>query len=211
MNSMRAKDYENKADADIWSEIKIGNKKAFDFIYNTYASILLDYGKHFTTDVDLLEDVLQETYLEIWFKKEKLNLHSSIKFYLFTSFRRKLFRKLGTVKKTVTIEIDEQFNFYGFSESVETKYIETELIKQKKQLIETALQKLAPRQKESVYLKYYQNLSFQEVAQVMSITKKSAYKIIAKSLERLEKVLAEADYFDLYLFAIIFFQFFFEK
>ncbi|MBT31307.1 MAG: hypothetical protein CMO01_16760 [Thalassobius sp.] len=208
---MRAIDYKNITDADIWAEIKIGNKKAFDYIYSTYASVLLDYGRHFSHDVDLLEDVLQETYLEIWFKKEKLSLHSSIKFYLFTSFRRKLFKKISTDKKTITLDIDEQFSFYGFSDSVESKYIETELLKQKKQLIETALQKLAPRQKESVYLKYYQNLSFQEVAQVMSITTKSAYKIIAKSLEKLEKILSDTDYFNLYSISIIFFNFFFEK
>ncbi|MDW7694122.1 sigma-70 family RNA polymerase sigma factor [Flammeovirgaceae bacterium SG7u.111] len=203
--------YKNKSDLEIWDEIKTGEKAAFDFIFYEYANSLIKYGESITKDILLIEDCLQETFIEIWQKKERLKLHSSIKFYLITAFRRKLQKKLPQSNKWVVTSDITTNSLSDFASSSEDQLIDGELSDKRSLLVKEAIENLSARQKESIYLKYYQNLSFQEVADTMSITTKSAYKLLAKAIENLEKGLISSGYFDLFTTSIILFSFFLNK
>ncbi len=50
-----------------------------------------------------------------------------------------------------------------------------------------ALNQLSPRQKEAVYLRFYENLSYEEIAQVMTVTVPYLYELMHKSIRSLRK------------------------
>ena len=57
------------------------------------------------------------------------------------------------------------------------------------QRLQAALDKLTARQREAIFLRFYEGLSYEEVAAVLKITVKATYKIMARSLTALKETL----------------------
>jgi RNA polymerase sigma factor (sigma-70 family) len=51
-----------------------------------------------------------------------------------------------------------------------------------------AVEQLSNRQKEVVFLKFYQNLSYEEIARILGISTKATYKLVARAIIQLRKV-----------------------
>ena len=67
--------------------------------------------------------------------------------------------------------------------------IARQLTEEKRTRLEEALQKLSPRQKEIIFLKFYNKLSYDEICELMSISTNSAYKLLNKAIVKLRKIL----------------------
>jgi RNA polymerase sigma factor (sigma-70 family) len=57
---------------------------------------------------------------------------------------------------------------------------------EKNYIIGKALRTLTKRQQEAIYLKFYSNLSYKEVASIMSISVDSIYNLISKAIDSLQ-------------------------
>ena len=172
-------------DAALWDRFRHGNKAAFDLIYERYFQVLCSYGDKFCKDTQVVEDVVQELFIYLWTRKADLGKTVAIKYYLFLCLRRKLLRKLTQENRRNSI-LSSHENFCSFDLTLQkdpSTFLESEeLLKN----LAKALDKLTDRQKEAIYLKFYNNLSFQEVALVMGIEVRSSYNLISRSLEALK-------------------------
>ncbi len=172
-------------DAHLWDQFRLGNKEAFDIIYDRYFQVLCAYGDKFSKDQQVVEDVVQDLFIHLWTKKESLGPTVAIKYYLFLCLRRKFLRVLSHEKKrTSTFSTFE--NCYTFHLAIQEDpsfFNESEVLLNN---LAKALDKLTDRQKEAIYLKFYNNLSFQEVASVMEIEVRSLYNLLSRSLDVLK-------------------------
>ncbi len=60
---------------------------------------------------------------------------------------------------------------------------------EKKQRVLDALGRLSNRQKEIIYLKYYQNLSYEEVSEIMNINYQAARNLLYQAIKSLKSIL----------------------
>ncbi len=164
-----------------WENI-INDSASYARLYTDYYRKFYNYGKKFTPNTSLIEDCIQEVFLDIWVKKQKLLQVDSINSYFFSSFRYILLRKLKEDKKIVSGEIVETEPSFPIDSLLMTEELTTEL-----QLrLKTAFESLTPHQREALFLRFYQNLSYEEVAFILNISVKAAYKIMARSLAALK-------------------------
>jgi len=172
-----------RTEAAVWEAFKQGSKGALDEMYQSTVRALYAYGCKLTTDTALVEDCIQDMFVEIWEKRKSLGTTTSYKFYLIKTLRRKIVHTLSRDKNydlaDLIIPIQE--------EHYEFQLILDQAIDQKKVLIKEAVDRLSARQKEAIYLRFYDELSFEEVAQVMNIDVKSVYKMVYKALDALRK------------------------
>ena len=172
-----------KMDKQTWQNIIDGDTEAYASIYTDYFKKLFNYGRKFTTDETLIEDSIQEMFLDIWRKKEKMLEVDSFNSYFFSSFRFILFRKIKNVGKTVqSNEFEDEPEF-----SSEYLLIKKESDRELQQSLQHALSELTPRQREAVFLRFYEGLSYEEVAAILNISVKATYKIMARSLLTLKE------------------------
>ncbi len=170
-------------DKQTWQNIIDGDTEAYASIYTDYFKKLFNYGRKFTTDETLIEDSIQEMFLDIWRKKEKMLEVDSFNSYFFSSFRFILFRKIKNVGKTVqSNEFEDEPEF-----SSEYLLIKKESDRELQQSLQHALSELTPRQREAVFLRFYEGLSYEEVAAILNISVKATYKIMARSLLTLKE------------------------
>ena len=175
--------WENKPDSEIWSSFKKGEEQAFNFLYKKYVQQLFRYGCEFTTNRELVKDQVQDLFIYLRRNRAKLGEAPSIKAYLFKSLRRDIVRELRKENRCWNQPRDYNHNF-DISLSHETKLINEQLIKEKKECLERALAKLSTKQREAIILFYYENFSYREIAEVMEMKiVKSARKLIYRAID----------------------------
>ena len=180
--------FNKKKDSEIWAEVKKGNKKALSFIYEKYANHLFNYGYKFVRNRNLVNDSIQDVFINIWSYKKNISETNSIKNYLFKAFRRELVRKINQENK----EGDEfNDNNEEFSISAEQIMIINEEIDFQRNLLTNAISLLPSRQKEVIHLKYVSNLSYAKIAGIMDLEVKSVYKLLYKAIDRLKDLIHE--------------------
>jgi len=181
--------YKNR-DTEIWERFRSGDEQAFSYIFDTYHIQLFEYGQRFTPDEYLVRDSIQDLFFELARKKGKLSPTDNILFYLLKSLRQKIFANMRKANKRSRAEINyEQLEDFRLSYSIETNQEEKEL---KLDLLAQAINQLPPRQKETIYLKFYKNLSNKEVAEVMQINYQSVGNSIQKAISKLRDILNTA-------------------
>ncbi len=174
-------------DAAIWLAFKNGSSQAFDYIYDTYFSKLYSYGMRFSSDKALIKDCIQNIFVELWRKKETLSNVQSIKFYLYKCLRRRIIHALVQEEKYVhDDELDEHYNFEVIF-SHEFFLITRQISEENQERLTKAFELLTKRQREAVYLRYYDNLDYQQIALIMQLKDvKYARTLIYRALDVLK-------------------------
>jgi len=187
----------NKDDRLLWQKLKSGDKNALEVIFRNEADALCKYGRKFTPDKDLIADCLQDLFVELWRTKETIGSTDNIRKYLFVSFRRRLIKDLNKENKTKSLDPDtdlkEEITF-----SVENTWIENEDTIQKSEALTSAISKLSSRQQEILYLKFYNDMDYDQITEIMHLNYQSARNLVTRALESLRK----------YMISLIFLLFF---
>ena len=177
----------------LWESFRKGDKEAFAALFRQHYETLFRFGGKFTTDTELLEDCIQELFIELWQAKSEIPV-LSVKAYLLKSLKYKLLKAFRQKDRTLTLPDNGEATFEW---SHETFLIAEQEDARKRQQVLDALGRLSNRQKEIIYLKYYQNLSYEEVSEIMNINYQVARNLLYQAIKSLRSLLAGAT--DLFL------------
>ncbi|MEX1135679.1 MAG: sigma-70 family RNA polymerase sigma factor [Balneolales bacterium] len=172
----------------VWSNIKTGNKDAFTQLYTLYYRQLYNYGYKIAPNEELIKDCIQELFLAMWNQRETENEIHSMRSYLITAMRRIILRQIKKQKNCHERNrqyIDDFFDGIHDAEDPDERY-EVTFNQQK---LSKAINSLSTRQKEAVYLKYYDGLSNSEISYVMEINLQSVYNHISGAVRQLQKLI----------------------
>lgn len=171
----------NLPDSEIWNLFRNGSDWAFDLIYQTHFDRLYNYGCQFTPDHGMVEDVIQELFLELRRRAKHLSPTDKILPYLYSSFRRKIIRVRDKARKSQEFEPSVSTTF---SISIEESILENELSDERKQHLSKALSEISEKHREIIYQFYYENLSYDEIRQIMGFDHvKSVRNLLYKALK----------------------------
>ncbi|MDO6437837.1 sigma-70 family RNA polymerase sigma factor [Cyclobacterium sp. 1_MG-2023] len=184
--------YEQLSSYELWGLIQSADQEAFAYIFTTNSDDIFKYGQKFTTDCELIEDVIQDTFVRIWEIKSSLVIHSSIRFYLFSTFRRELVRRLKKNQKHQLLE--DYHSSVTWEDSFQEILIENQITQESSMKISSALDNLSTRQKEAIYLKYMQDMSYEEISSLMGIKVPSLYNLVLKGLKSMKQFLTSSNY-----------------
>ena len=168
-----------------WRRFQQGDERAFASIFEKHSPVLYHYGIKFFQDEALVEDCIQDLFLELWKKRAALSLIDSTKYYLIASLRRLLLRKQQAAKKH-NIHYTPCLPEYS-EESAEIALLKEQLLNHQEQALRQAISQLPARQKEAIQLKFFQGKSYQEITAMMGISYQTARKFIYKAVQNLRK------------------------
>jgi RNA polymerase sigma factor (sigma-70 family) len=152
-------------DIELWNAFTNGNREAFSTLFRRFYPLLFQYGNKITKESEVVEDAIQELFLELWQKKRNQPLHS-VKAYLLQALKFKLYKTFRAKKPAATTKEAEN---HVFELSQENLHIKEEENDEQTKKIYASLEQLSPRQKEVIYLKIYKGLSYEEVSEVMGL------------------------------------------
>lgn len=172
--------YQEVVDSDqqLWQDVKAGNRAAFSHLYKKYSLELFRYGYHLTNNKSLIEDAIHDVFVAIWTSRERLGAIQSLKAYLLSSVRNGIMKKLSTEKRH-TLNSTE-----WAEEIVSENRLSQEMFEREEMLIKNvrnAVNQLTNRQREIIYLHFYQRLSYSEISSLLNIDLRNAYNIASKA------------------------------
>ncbi|MCO6487275.1 MAG: sigma-70 family RNA polymerase sigma factor [Phaeodactylibacter sp.] len=176
------------SEALLWSQLREGRKAALEALYRAHAPVLLQYGGKFSADRQLVEDCVQDLFVDLWQRRAQLSEVSSVQSYLLVAMRRRVVRQLGRQQKRETAEEPEEQQF-DCEIAIDEQIAARELSKEQHLKLKEALQQLSPRQKEAIYLKYQLGMDYEDIGQAMDISYQSVRNLAHSALSRLRELL----------------------
>jgi len=170
----------------LWNLFKQGDWNAYTVLYDQHFTLLNNYGYKFTKNVNTIEDAIQDLFISLWTNRQSLGNPISVKNYLYKSLRNSLLRKVQIQSRFVEFLDDSAA---PFEISFDQKIIVGEEEKELQTKITFSLAKLPPRQQEIIFLRFYEDFDYQEIADIMDINVSSAYKLLYKALHSMEAAL----------------------
>lgn len=170
-------------DEFLWVSYLNGDKHAFDQLYRRYYSLLLHYGCKFSQDQELVQDCIQDLFMELMLKSKNLSVPLSVKAYMLRSFRNNLLKSLEKEGKRYDFVLVDDI-----PEMLHTATEEKDSFKDDLKDLLLAYQKLSVKQKEVLYLFYVKGLSHKEISNVLYINYQSSKNRLCQSLVQLRKL-----------------------
>lgn len=173
----------------LWERIRSGDNNAFFDLYKSLYYDLVNFGIRVCGDADSAGEATDQVFITIWEKHQQLNRVDNVPAYLRTFLKRKLLRLLERKRKIN----DALLNAGSDGDWMEMSYEEfivkvqtDELVRYK---LKTALEKLTFRQKQLIHLKFFEGLSYEQIAERTHQTIKTAYNTVYDALKILRKEL----------------------
>lgn len=170
----------------LWKDFKTGSEEAFTTIYQRYVFELYHYGERITGNHEIIEESVQDLFIDLWKNKTNLADVDQIKYYLFKGLRRQIVRKLQQERKYPLHNIPEEYDF-EIRLSPEAAYIKDQNYNHRQEILKKNINALTPRQKEAITLKFYDGLSYQEVSEIMNMSTKATYNLIYRAIDVLKE------------------------
>lgn len=170
-------------DSILWQRFKEGDRIAFESLIRTYYQSLFEYGRKFTPDRDALKDHVHDLFTNLWERRTVIGDTDHIKPYLLKSLRNRIIKEKQ--RSNIFSEVsDWEFAPAGFfDEDVETRIISDETSNEKKHQINHILSTLTRRQQEIIHLKFYQNLSNDQIADLLVISRPAVANLLYQTLK----------------------------
>jgi RNA polymerase sigma factor (sigma-70 family) len=175
-------------DSQLWQQLKNGSELALGKLIKKYFNLLQNYGYKFVRNEDFIKDCVQEVFVEIWSRRQNISQPDSVRAYLFSSVRRRILResvrqKINGEEEIINIENDLKFAEF----SPELVIIEQENSQETIQKVAVLLNLLPKRQREVIYLRFYQNLERDEIAQIMSVNSQSVSNLLQAAFKTIRE------------------------
>ena len=183
-------DPDNPNDMKRWDRFRDGDDLALSAIYSDNVVSLYQYGLKFTVNRDLIEDTIHDLFLDLIRNRKTIGDTDNIQFYLFKSFRRKLFRRLKKeLRYTDNLLSDMMFDI---SYSVEQEIISGEQRDNTSRSVLNAIEKLSPRQKEAIYLRFNKELDYNEISGILGMGIEASRNLVYRAIKSLKESILKA-------------------
>ena len=174
---------EDKTDIDLYKEFINGNKDAFNEIVNRYRDILILFILRYVKNMEIAEDLAQDTFVYVLINKKEYDFKYSLKTYLFTIAKCRLINYIKKQKKNV------QFSDINL-EDLNSISIDESLIRQEnREIILNAMTKIKDEYQVLIYLRDIQGFNYKEICKILDKTMAQVKISIYRARKSLEKII----------------------
>lgn len=188
----------------LFEKMRSGDEAAFKVIYNKYVPRLYHFIREYISQVDLAENIIQDTLLTLWDKKASLAVDTNLAAYLFTVAKNNCLYKLRGLKYSknlydssdvVTLELKANLDAL---DSLNTSAL---TFREIQKIIKDTLKQLPPQCGVVFKLSRFEEKKYKEIAEELNISVKAVEGHISKALKIFRTNLK--DYLPLVAFLLI--------
>jgi RNA polymerase sigma-70 factor (ECF subfamily) len=172
----------DKADPALLEHIKDGREDAFEILFKRYYTALYRFTCRIISDSQEAENIVQDLFVRFWEKRSEINIESNLKAYLFTSAKNHALNYIKRERRLTLLDDNSEIQRQT-AESPETVLIKDETVL----AVLNAIEKLPEKCRQIYRMKKYDDLSYQEISEILKIsvnTVKTQMKRALKSLSQ---------------------------
>jgi RNA polymerase sigma-70 factor (ECF subfamily) len=165
--------------------IKQGDIKSFELLFNTHCSNMLQYATTMLKDSDDAEDIVQQVFVQLWAKREAVVIETSIKSYLYRAVHNSCLNKIK--QQVVRSGYANDYQHIGNTATASV----AQLLENKELAVEIqkALDELPEQCKRIFAMSRFEQLKYQQIADALGINVKAVEHQMGKALKHLRSKL----------------------
>jgi RNA polymerase sigma-70 factor (ECF subfamily) len=174
-------------DNQLFETLKAGDITAFEMLFRTYYQPLCNYAFTFVQDHDEAEEIVQSTFLQVWEKRDVLEIRTGVKPYLYAMVRN---ASLNVIKHEKVKQQHMAVEIAMGERSVES-VSRTVMASELEARIYNAMEAL-PEQCRLVFkLSRFEELKYSEIAEQLNISIKTVENHMGKALRIMREQLKD--------------------
>lgn len=180
-------------DSLLLSALRTGDEAALNHLFTTYYNRLFRTGIKYGAKSETVEEAIQSVFLDVWKYRQTLGEIVSFEAYLKGSLRKRLTKMAAAGSKDAlqSVSPSDENDILLSVEAYEQILIRQETNDSKRHALAAALDQLSPRQKELIVLRYFEEMSYADIAAQTQLQPDSIYKTIHEALKRLHLILGD--------------------
>jgi RNA polymerase sigma-70 factor (ECF subfamily) len=167
-------------------QVRNGDAYAFTCLFEKYSGKLYRFAYGFLKSRQDAEEVVQDAFVRLWEAREKLDENGSLGGYLF----RITYRLVMNRFRSAALEKRHAEHMPRLSETARNTTEQELAGREMEQLVELAVSALPPRRKMIFQLSRYSQLTHQEIADQMHISRKTVEAQITEALRQVRRYLS---------------------
>jgi RNA polymerase sigma-70 factor (ECF subfamily) len=161
--------------------MQIFTKEAFENLFRTEFKGLCFFAMKYVKDYETAREIVQDSFIRLWEKRDIIDTSKSVKSYLTTSIHNKCLNYLRDNRKFD----NNLLQFEQLSEVSDGKTSDFLVEKELRKSIETAIDELPEKCREVFLLSRNENLKYHEIAVQLEISVKTVETQMSKALQHL--------------------------
>lgn len=163
----------------------ISNEKVFEAIFRNHYEQLVHFALRYVRDDEVAEDLVQETFSNVWIKADAIQVRTTLKSYLFGAVRNACLNHLKHEKVKLAYATNELF---VVNEADEADFLELDELKE---CIEKAFKKIPEKCRGIFEMSRYEGKKYQEIANELNLSIKTVENQMGKALKILREELKD--------------------
>ena len=186
------------SDEDLMMKCRKGDIGAFELLVRRYQNPLINYIHRSIDDYHRSEDLSQETFLRVFKSASRYEPTASFRSWLYTIATNLCRNEIRNRSRRNTCSFEdlvaEGEDVYHTEIMRDTRYLPDILLekKEQRQMIRKALTQLPENQRVALTLITYQDLRYEEVAEILGCSVGAVKALIHRARQKMKKLLIKA-------------------
>jgi RNA polymerase sigma-70 factor, ECF subfamily len=165
--------------------IRSGEESALDGLIQRYWTPLVDYAAGFVCQLDVAEDIVQDTFVRIWAGRATWTATGVVRAYLYRTVRNRCLNERARWAVRDAWAERERLR-------VRVSPTPSDLLQERDVLeaLEKAVQRLPERRREVFTLIFFHGLTHREAADAMGVAIRTVYNQLNRAVDELREALA---------------------
>lgn len=163
------------------SRLREGDEQALSQLMDSYFVPLCDFCNWFIDDMTISEELVADVFYIIWTKRTTLEIHTSLKSYLYTAVKNKALQQKRNLSTSRSVPLD----------SITTEAIEPDnaltqmMLKELNSDIVNLVQTLPEKRRVIFELNRFESLTYKEIAALLQISEKTVHNQMSLAIKHL--------------------------
>lgn len=160
-----------------------GDDTAFETLFRRYYAGLCAFASEFVNAPDVAEEVVQDVFMNLWRTRGRLRIRTTIRAYLYAAVRN---RSLNVRRRAVEIPFHSAPGATAAIDVSADPAADLEA-RERAALVSRAVERLPPRCREVIRLRWGHGLSHAEIAESLGISRKAVERNVTRGLRALRE------------------------
>ena len=180
-------------DQSLVAQIRMGDEHAFTWLFRRYYPLLVPFAATFVPSLDDAQEIVNDLFVQIWERRDTLNIHGRVDHYLYSAVRNRVRNHLRDERRLAdrheAAALEEEVPWMG--EAVAPIDATLELQEQMR-AVWNAVAALPEARRRIVLLRWQRQMSFEEIAQILGTTSAAVQMQLSRAMKMLREMLPDA-------------------
>ena len=174
-------------DSDLVERMRDGDKEAFEAIFDRYYDLLHTFAKQILKDSFAAEDIIQNVFIKVWIRKERINSKLSLRSYLLVATRNELFDYMRLRYNLLRSDINEGLLDVADTDPDAGEYL---LHRERAGFIDAAMRSMPDKRREIFSMRYDRNMTNAEIARALNLSIRTVEKHVDLAIKQIRRTIS---------------------